>query len=178
MRPDDESIVRACLRGDRAAFATLLDRHQRAVYNVALRMVNDREDASDITQNVFAKAFENLDRFDFRYRFYSWIYRIAVNESIKLLEQRRPVEPVDERHLSAERSPEEIAGSRELARTVQRALMSLPPDHRTVIVLRHYLQFSYREIGEILEIPEKTVKSRLFTARQRLRDAVLKTGAR
>jgi RNA polymerase sigma-70 factor (ECF subfamily) len=178
MSTGDESLVRACLKGDLKAFEKLLDRYEKTIFNVALRMVNDREDASDITQSVFTKAFEKLDSFNFEHRFYSWIYRIAINESIKLLERRRPDRVAGEVPAKGQSTPEEIVSGTELAWTVRAALMGIRADYRTVLVLRHYLQCSYREMGEILQVPEKTVKSRLFTARQSLRDALIGMGVR
>jgi len=169
MKATDEDVVRDCLEGGRHAFEELLNRYEKTVFNLALRMAGDRDDARDITQNVFTRVFEGLPGFDFRHRFYSWLYRIAVNESMRFLEQRRRTWPVDESLASGLPGPEECASGRELVVAVQRALHGMNPDHKSVIVLKHYLRLSYREIAEILQIPEKTVKSRLFTARQLLR---------
>ncbi len=172
MRGNDEETVRDCLSGDRHAFEDLLDRYEKTVFNLALRMTGDRDDARDVTQNVFTRAFQNLSKFDFRHRFYSWLYRIAINESIRLLESRRQTRPVDDSMPAEEPSPEDRAGEREVVRAVRRALVDLKPDHKSVIVLKHYLRLSYREMALVLEIPEKTVKSRLFTARRLLREAL------
>ena len=176
MTAEDETLVKACLAGNRQAFDALVSRYEKPIFNAAVRMVNDRDDAIDITQTAFAKAFENLRRFDFRHRFYSWIYRIAINESIDLLGRRKRLEPVDENWSSGDRNPEEAAGGSETARHVQGALMAIQTEQRTIIVLKHYLNCSYREIGEILQISQKTVKSRLFTARQRLREVLSARG--
>lgn len=176
MSTKDETLVRACLKGDRSAFGTLLDRYEKTVYNLALRMVHHREDARDITQNVFSKVLEHLPQFDFRHRLYSWIYRIAINECLDVIHRRgRPI-PAEASGPSVDPSPEELLESNENSRAVRKALMILRPDHRSVIVLRHYLHHSYREIAEILQIPEKTVRSRLFTARRALGDALAAAG--
>lgn len=87
--PDDKDLVRRCLKGDKKAFETLLDRYQTPVYNVALRMVSSHDDAADLTQTVFIKAYENLRSYDERFKFFSWLYKIAVNSSLNFLEQKR-----------------------------------------------------------------------------------------
>ncbi len=175
MSPDDDTLVRECLEGNDRSFGILLERYERKVFNGALRMVNSRDDASDITQSVFLKVYENLGRFDGRYKFFSWIYRITVNESINFLKRRKPVDPVDGL-LSKHRSPLESLYGVELCEAIQDALMSLKPDHRTVIILRHFHECTYREMSEILEIREETVKSRLFSGRRLLRDLVIRKG--
>ena len=176
MSPDDETLVRRCLEGDDRAFDTMLDRYERKVFNGAMRMVNSRDDAKDITQNVFLKVYQNLDKFDARYKFFSWIYRITVNESINFLHARKPVDPVDEKLPSMQRGPLESLRGVELGNAVQDALMRLKPDYRTVVVLRHFHGCSYREMSEILEIREETVKSRLFSGRKMLRDLMIRKG--
>src|SRR5437867_756018 len=167
---EDAELVRACGNGEESAFAALIDRYKRAIFNAALRIVNDREEAKDITQSVFLKAYENLARYDPRYKFYSWIYRIAVNESLNLLNSKNRFEPLGEDRPSGQRNPEEHAAAAELSRYVQEALMSLKHDYRVVIVLRHFLNCSYADISHIVRVPEKTVKPRLFSSRQILRD--------
>lgn len=174
---DDAELVRGCLDGDVRAFGTLVDRYQKAIFNAALRMVSDFEEAKDIAQNVFLKAYENLPSYDPTYRFYSWIYRIAVNESINHLHRRNRTEPMEGEWESAQRGPEEAFANAELGRVVQDALMTLKSDYRSVVVLRHFLDCSYEEMSQILQVPEKTVKSRLFTARQLLKDVLQRKGA-
>lgn len=177
MEPDDETLVREFLGGDGKAFEALLGRHERIVFNVALRMVGNQEDARDVAQSVFLKVYQNLGRFDPRFPFRSWVSRIAINESLNLLHRRRDDgEPIDETWPSTDRDPRDIASSGEVSRTVGKALRSLKPDYRAVVILRHYLDCSYQDMASILEIPEKTVKSRLFTARQQLRDALAGRG--
>ena len=176
MSPDDETLVRACLEGDDRAFEMLLERYERKVFNGALRMVNNRDDASDITQNVFLKVYENLGRFDVQQKFFSWIYRIMVNESINFLRRRKPVDPVDDRLPSKQRNPLESLRGAELCEALQDALMSLKPDYRTVIILKHFHGCTYRQMSEIIGIREETVKSRLFSGRRMLRDLVIRKG--
>ncbi len=143
---------------------------------MAYRMLNNCEDARDITQNVFLKAFRNLEGFDPKHKFFSWIYRIALNESINLRNSRRVPREVDERVADGHPLPDDLLCSTELSREIQSALMSMEPNQRAVIVLRHFHHCSYYDIGQILDIPEKTVKSRLFTARNQLREVLHRRG--
>ena len=136
-------------------------------------MLRKPEDASDVAQTVFLRVAERLDEYDDRYRFFSWIYRIAVNESLNLLRRGgRDEELDDETDLPGRRArrPGTTGRRRGVARRGSAArCMRLSAGDRMVITLRHFSECSYEEIGEILEIDEKTVKSRLYEARQRLR---------
>jgi len=160
------------MTGDRKAFESLLLQYEKPVFNAAFRMLNSRDDAKDVTQTVFLKVFENFDHYDPSRRFFSWIYRIALNESINWLSKSRKLEPLQHEAVDEGRGPEQEVDSANLSENVQAALMSIKPDYRTVIVLKHFLGCSYIEISEILDIPEKTVKSRLYSARQLLKDAL------
>lgn len=167
--PDDARLVEDCRGGDDRAFEILVHRHNRAVFNAIYRLVRHPEDARDLTQTVFLKVFRQLETFDPRYKFYSWIYRIAINEALNHLKREGRQEPLEGDTPSGARGPErELAGS-ELSRHVQEALMRLKPDFRAVVVMRHFLDCSYQEIAAALNIPDKTVKSRLFDARRELR---------
>jgi RNA polymerase sigma-70 factor (ECF subfamily) len=165
---DDEALVQRCLSGDTEAFGELVSRYERPLFNVALRMLRDREEARDATQNAFVKAWQHLDQFDRSRRFFSWLYRIAVNESLNRATRRRKAEPLDENLVDGAGSPAEGAERSEQARLVERAVEQLSDTYREVIVLRHWLDLSYDEIAEALHVPAKTVKSRLFSARTRL----------
>ena len=164
--PDAECVAR-CLGGDTSAFERLVAKHHKVVFNVALRMVGDYEDARDVTQATFVKAWEKLSSFDPSHRFFSWLYRIMINQSLDLIERRRRQVPLD-RELPSAARPDQDFEAGERAEWVQRALARLPRESREVLVLRHFAEQSYQEMAETLAIPEKTVKSRLFTARQRL----------
>ena len=176
MDPDDGTLVRSCLEGDGQAFDVLVKRYEAKVFNCAFRLVNNWDDACDITQDVFMKVYRNLGKFNARHKFFSWIYRISVNESLNFLSRRREVDPVVENVPSDLRGPLDCACGAELSSAVQAALMSLKPDYRTVVILKHFQGCTYHEIAEILGTPEKTVKSRLFTARRMLRDLVVRKG--
>ena len=175
---DEEALVLRSLAGDQRAFGELVSAHQLVLFNVALRMVNDREDARDVTQTAFLKAWQKLDTYDRRNKFFSWIYRILLNEALNQLRQRRRLEPLDERAVSPERSPAERTEANEIGVIVQEGLMELGTDHRQVIILRHFHHLSHREIGDLLNLPEKTVKSRLYTGRQLLGGILRRRGVR
>src|SRR5687767_14854260 len=162
--------VARCLRGDASAFEPLVARYERALFAVALRLVANYEDARDVTQNAFIRAYQHLDSFDPERRFFSWIYRIAVNESLNLRRARRPQEalgqwiPVS----GGQTGAIEAIEAHETAARVEHALAQLSDDYREVVVLRYFAELSYEEISHAVGVPEKTVKSRLFSARQRL----------
>ena len=168
---DDEALVDGCKNGDRDAFRTLVTRYQRPIYNAAYRVLGNAEDASEIAQIVFLRIVERLDDYDSQYRFFSWIYRIAINEAIDLLRRSRREEPLDDEIELADPAgggPEERYRDRELSERIQRTLMKMKVEDRVVLTLRHFSDLSYREIAEVLGAEEKTVKSRLFEARQRM----------
>ena len=169
----DQALVARYRDGDRAAFSELVIRYHRPVYNAAFWVLRKAEDANDVTQNVFLKVSERLDEYDPRYKFFSWIYRIAVNESLNLLRRNRREEALDDDiDLPApdNANPERQVGNAQLSRRIQRTVMGMATNDRMVLSLRHFSECSYEEIGQILDLDEKTVKSRLFEARQRLRD--------
>lgn len=172
----DLDLVRDCLAGDPTGFDALVLRYQRVLYNVALRMLDDPDDALDAVQSAFVKAYERLHSFDPGRRFFSWLYRIAVNEALSLRQQRRPRERLSEEFPAPGRDAAQQTADHELERLVQDALQELTPVRRDVVVLRHFAGLSYREISELLDIPEKTVKSRLFDARRRLADLLAARG--
>jgi len=172
----EEVLLDRCLEGDGGAFGKLIDRYQRVLYNVSLRMVGNREDALDITQTVFLKAYENMGSFDRRHKFFSWIYRIMINETLNHLSKRKRTEPLEETLESGATGPEEECSRLEECERIQTALLELSHDYRQVIVLRHFADLSYEEMSGVLEVPEKTVKSRLHTARQLLGGILLKHG--
>jgi RNA polymerase sigma-70 factor, ECF subfamily len=163
----DADLVARCLQGEVEAFEPLVLRYQRVLFNAAWRMLGDREEAKDVVQGAFVKAWEKLGTFDRRYRFFSWMYRIVVNESLNARGRRPPFQPL-ESDVAATGGPEAELQERERTDCVQAALLRLTNDDRQVIVLRHFADLSYAEIGDTLGLPEKTVKSRLHEARQRL----------
>ena len=172
----DAALVFQCRGGDRQAFEVLLTRYERQVFGAAFRILNNREDATDVTQTAFLRAYEHLDRYDPDQPFSSWVYRIAVNEALDLVRGRQRSEPLLDDAPTDWPGPDAMATQEENAAAVQNALMALNIDYRTLIVLKHFQECSYEEIALVLEIPVKTVKSRLFTARQALREEMAARG--
>lgn len=163
---DDAAAIRRCLAGDAEAFEPVVERYERVLFRVALRMLGNAEDARDATQTAFVRAYEQLQRYNPACRFFSWIYRILANECLNQRRARRPqAELVD---TAAPDGPFEALQQDERKRLVQAALVDLSPAYREVVVLRHFADLSYEEIAATLDIPVKTVKSRLHTARQQL----------
>ena len=169
----DLALLERYRKGDRAAFTELVIRYQRPIYNAAFWLLRRPEDASDITQIVFLRVAERLDDFDPKYKFFSWIYRIAVNESLNMMRRNGREDALDadvELPGPDSSNPEWQVGETEVAKRIQVALLGMTTNDRTVLTLRHFSECSYQEIGQILDLDEKTVKSRLFEARHRLRD--------
>jgi RNA polymerase sigma-70 factor, ECF subfamily len=168
----DHAVLERYRGGDASAFRDLVVRYQRPVYNAAFWILRNAEDASDVAQTVFLRLAEHADDYDPRHKVFSWIYRIAVNEALNLLRRKGREEALDE---DAElpdddrNDPQRRVEDGERSRLVRCALMKMNVADRTVVTLRHFSELSYREIGEVLGIDERTVKSRLFEARQRLR---------
>jgi RNA polymerase sigma-70 factor (ECF subfamily) len=159
---DDLALVRQSLAGQTEAFGALVTRYQRVMYTVALRMLGNAEDAQDATQDAFIKAYQRLASFDPSYRFYSWMYRILVNECLNVNRGRRSEQPLDD-DAAGDGTPFDNALAAERRDQINLALLQLTPEYRTVVVLRHFAGQSYGEIAEALAIPEKTVKD-LFRA--------------
>jgi RNA polymerase sigma-70 factor, ECF subfamily len=174
---DDATLVRRCREGDRSAFEQLVVRYQKPVYNAALRLLHDAEEARDVGQTTFLKVYEHLGDYDPRFKFYSWIYRIAINESLNAIASRRFRGESGGEEADGAPGPDRQLEGEQMSRAIEEALTHIKPELRAVIVLRHFLHLSYEEIAGILLLPEKTVKSRLYSARQLLRDRLLRCGA-
>ena len=171
---DDESLARRSAGGEIEAFEILVIRYQRVLFKVALRMLGDHADANDATQAALVKAYQHLDSFDPRFRFFSWIYRILLNECLNTRRGRRVHEQeAVASELPGNGTPLDALEKTERRQRVQKALLTLPDDYRQVVVLRHFAELSYDEIAATLAIPAKVVKSRLYTARQRLAELLL-----
>ncbi len=167
----DHALVERYRSGDNAAFTELMVRYQRPIYNAAYWVLRRADDASDITQEVFLKVAERRHEYDPKFKFFSWIYRIAINESLNLLRQNRRETLDDDIDLPAPDStgPEQLLGDAQLSERIRSAMMSMTVNDRVVLSLRHFSECSYEAIAQILDLDEKTVKSRLFESRQRLR---------
>jgi RNA polymerase sigma-70 factor (ECF subfamily) len=169
---DDRALVQRYRQGDAKAFTELVVRYQRPIYNAAFWVLRSAEDASDITQIVFMKVAEGIDDYDPRFKFFSWIYRIAVNEALNLQRRHGREEPLDDDFDAPDTdtpNPEQQLDQAQRARRLEQAMLNLSVSDRVVLALRHFSECSYEDMAQVLMIDEKTVKSRLFDARRRLR---------
>ena len=177
---DDQDLIAGTLRGETGAFGQLVGRYQNRLFNSLTRMTGSVEDAEDIAQEAFVHAFQKLHTFRGGSRFYSWLFRIALNAAVTLHRKRDKAtasveavreqvgfEPADPRPNSTPQSPLETSERQAL---VQLALRDLPEEFRQVLVLREMDEMSYEEIAEIVDCPIGTVRSRIHRARQELRD--------
>jgi len=172
----DRALILRCKRGDRKALGELVKNYERPIYNVAYRILGNPDDAADVTQIVFLRAFERLDQYNPEYKFFSWIYRIAINESINQRNRTRNQQSFTDEDIAVQDDPEKELDEDRMSEIIQASLMELQEDYRVVVVLRHFSDLSYRDIGGILQIPEKTVKSRLYSARQLMKTQLNEMG--
>ncbi len=175
---EDRQLIARTRRGDYAAFETLYDKYKGQVYRTALAIVREQGAAEDILQDCFIKVYTNIDRIDSSRPLIPWLYRVTVNLSYNWVTRRKrwliPLETVIDRLTTAPRtSPEQVLEENELRHVVQEAIYSLTFEQRVVLILFYLNNFSIREIAYILEVPEGTVKSRLYYGRENLRQKLL-----
>jgi RNA polymerase sigma-70 factor (ECF subfamily) len=180
----DEALIRTALDGDDEAFRLLMERYRNRAFHVALGITGDPDDALDVVQEAFVKAYYNLKDFRFGANFYTWFYRLLVNQAIDRWRKssRSQTVPLDEKWLSEEvsapdsvvypRTPEELAQNRQLSAAISRAIDDLPEYHRAVIILREVDGMAYEEISKVLHCSVGTVMSRLHYARAKLKEAL------
>ncbi len=170
---EDADLIRQAARGAVEAYNLLVSRWEKRVYNYLLRLTGNREDALDLTQEVFLKAHLNLRRLDDPGRFGPWLYRIAHNEAISMYRKRRPETDVESLEPEGTETGITVGGSpvfpMELSLTVAGALKRLSADQREAVVLKIYQGFKFEEMAAILECPVSTVKSRLYAALELLK---------
>lgn len=181
MNGDEAEVLRGCLAGDERAYRRLLERYQRPVYSLALRMLRQAEDAEDVTQETFVRVFRALDRYDPNRPFSTWLFTIAARLCVDTIRRRRmkmmslvrtEAGSDEERTIDLEDPgprPEDEAERREGEARVQSLIDELPPHYRIVVVLRHQQDLSYEEIAEALGLPLGTVKARIHRARALLK---------
>jgi RNA polymerase sigma-70 factor, ECF subfamily len=167
----DAELIAMLRQGDDQAYKELVVKYQKPVYNLALRMTHSRAEAEEVCQVVFVKVFEKLDSYKTDFSFFSWLYRIAMNESINALKSRRRQFSLDAARMVAEAFP-----SFELSEAIQQALMHLQPRDRAMIIFRHFHNLGYQDIAYALDISEKKVKAHLFAARKSLKKVLLEMG--
>lgn len=163
-------------KGDSRAFEQLVDRYEKIIFHSAYRIVGDRDDAADITQATFVKVFERIDSFNPRFKFFSWIYRISVNEAYNFHKRSKQAAALVVEPKTDQPGPYEDYRQNEMCEHLEQALANMTYEYRVVIVLKHLMLLSYKEIADVLKVPEKTIKSRLFTARQVLHRQLVEQG--
>lgn len=180
-----ETIVKNRIRqirnGDQSAFAEIVEIYKDKVFQLCYRMLGNRHEAEDISQEAFIRAYVNIHSYDINKKFSTWLYRIATNLSIDRIRKKKPDYYLDAEIAGAEgltmysqvaadvKLPEDEVESLELKELIQAEILKLPDKYRSVIVLKYIEEFSLKEIGEILELPVGTVKTRIHRGREALR---------
>ncbi|HEX6926176.1 MAG TPA: sigma-70 family RNA polymerase sigma factor [Longimicrobiaceae bacterium] len=184
----DHDLVALAASGSEKAYRELLDRYQRPVFSLIYRMVRDRERAEDLAQETFVKVFNHIGSFNPKYKFSSWIFKIASNLTIDAIRKKdletvsldgsrnaSTQDEIDATRITVEsrdENPEEFLEAKELGQEIERAIGELRPEYRTAILLRHVEGRPYEEIAEIMGIPLGTVKTYIHRARGELRETL------
>ncbi len=171
----DRAAAEAARKGNQLAFRVLVERHSRAVFRLAFRMTGNEQDAEDMLQETFLRAFKQLHRFDGRASFGTWLYRIAANCSLDLIRARRvrrEQQPGPDATASPEPSPERVTRGKQLAGLLDQALDQLSEAERTAFVLRHFEGCTIEEIAKVLGVRNSAAKQSVFRAVQKLRCAL------
>jgi len=181
LKEEDIQLVARARTGDERAFRALLEKYERAVFSICLRMVRNRDEAADLAQDSFIRVFGSLDRYNPAYAFSSWLFKITSNLCIDHLRKRRIVtfamdEPVESekgefarQYESPDPTPDETFSRNEKMQKLEAGIAALPEHYRIMLVLRHQEDMSYEEIAESLSIPLGTVKARIHRAREMLK---------
>jgi RNA polymerase sigma-70 factor (ECF subfamily) len=178
--PEDPKLISDCLRGRTEAFGVLVERYQDRLFNAVCRFLDSAEDAQDVVQEAFLSAYQSLNGFKGGSRFFTWLYRIAMNHAIDLKRKRRTLQylepyheedsqPIDQSEFSR---PSEKAERQEEQEILQRALAQVSGEHRIVLILKDIDGMKYEEMAETLDVPIGTIRSRLHRARLELRDVL------
>lgn len=173
---NDYQLVLKAREGSQKAFADLMQRYKDSIYFMSLKMVNNREDAMDITVETFAKAFEKLDKYQPDYAFSTWLFRVATNNCIDFLRKKKlntvsinnMMDEEDDRPLQIKSdtlNPEEFSIKKQQSNEIKLLIESLPPRYRNLLTLRYFDELSYEEIAQQLDLPLGTVKAQLFRAK-------------
>lgn len=182
---DDAQLVSASKNGDQDTFSLLVQRYQRRVFNLVFRMLQNYEEASEVTQEAFLAAWQGLPSFRGEARFSTWLYRIAYNCALKQLDTRKRDQALQvalqaEQNLASDDPKNTLLDMLDNQEMVQEQLSQLPPKYRIVLILRHLQEMTYEEMAEVLTMPVGTIKTHLFRARNLLKERLkpLSTGER
>lgn len=179
-RTEDTTLIQRALKGDQSAFARLREKYHDAIYNLIYRMIREKDEVEDLTQEAFIKAFGSLASFNDEYAFSTWLYKIATNNCIDHIRRKKLQtfsidKPVETRENDivfelpdSTYEPDQDMISRQRKKLLDDAIHSLPPKYRQVIIMRHQEEMEYQEIAKILKLPLGTVKAHIFRAREML----------
>ena len=187
MTPEEEKrLVKAAQGGSERAFEALFDANQKLVYNLAIKLTGNPDDALDVSQEAFIKAYKNLAAFRFESRFSAWLYRLTYNAAMDFLKKSKPAVSLtqedgegDEQELvipDSSPGPEELVERDDIRRAVREAVAALPDDKREILIMREFSGMSYGDIAAALGLEEGTVKSRIARARSALAEILVKAG--
>ncbi len=178
---EDRELVASAKKGDNKAFEALLKKYRKSVYYMLLKMIKNPDDAEDLTQEAFAKAFNSIDKFDATYAFSTWLFRIATNNCIDFIRKKRvqtvsidqPMEGDDGSNIRFDVKDENLDPNQSMLKQQRKkylnmAIERLPEKYRTLVELRYFRELSYEEVAQELQIPLGTVKAQLFRARELL----------
>jgi RNA polymerase sigma-70 factor, ECF subfamily len=181
---DDRTLVERILEGDRDLFGVLMSRYEKRLVNYVYRITHRYEEAHDLAQEIFVKVYLALDRYDPKYQFSTWLFRIAQNSAIDAIRKKGISEvPLarqsDDEPQGRDRefaddgiSPYRALKNKQLSAAIDREVEKLPPDYRELIQLRHFAELSYEEIASMKKLPLGTVKNKLFRARNLLKESL------
>jgi RNA polymerase sigma-70 factor (ECF subfamily) len=184
----DHELVTRAQQGSEKAYRELLGRYERPVFSIVYRMIRDREQAEDLAQETFVRVFNHIDRYDPKYKFSSWIFKIATNLTIDHIRRKElntvsidgsrnattadQIEATAITIISPDENPEELLEAKELGEEIEEAIGRLRPEYRAAILLRHVEGREYQEIAEIMGLPLGTVKTYIHRGRNELRDSL------
>jgi len=169
---NDKKIIEQVLSGRINDFGILVDRYQQVIYNLAFSMIGDENEAKEITQRTFVKVYSKLSFYKPEYKFFSWLYRIGLNETLGFLKLRKNNASIEDEIFINNDTPENIYNGQEKQRMIHKAIRDLKPDYRILVILKYFEDYSYEEISSLTGVSTKKVKSRLFSARQLLKNSL------
>ena len=170
MLDDDNKLISNTLNGNIESFGKLVEKYQEKMLNLALQITHDKDAAKDMAQTTFIKSYQNLKHFNTSKKFFSWIYRITLNESLNYKRHSQYSEKISEDVNENNTSSQEDIERQEISTSVHNAINTLDDKYKSLIILKHFQELSYEEIAEITELPIGKVKSRLYIARENLRN--------
>ena len=173
---DEQKIIEEIISGQSRPYRILVERYQNPVFRVILKIVGDTEDAKELTQDVFVKAYESIWQYKSEYKFFSWIYRIAINNALLFVKRRKKHIKTENMSLKSFQIVDQNDENENRDNLLSRSLQELSGYYQPVIILKYYADLSYTDIAETLGISEKKVKSRLFDARKTLKERLMEYG--